>query len=104
MHAARLLEAPRELSPLSDRGKISVPRRRYGDCGAHLRLMAKPPDPPRRPNPAARSHRERSERQAVFPQSVLVFLDQQRLQVAVKSLSETGARVKYFTRMELPKR
>jgi hypothetical protein len=64
--------------------------------------MAKPPDPPRRPNPAGRSRRERSERQAVFRQAVLVFLDQQRLQVALKSLSETGARVEYLTRMELP--
>ncbi len=44
----------------------------------------------------------RADRHAVYRQGTLVFADGERLSVAIKNLSESGARVEYFVRRELP--
>lgn len=45
---------------------------------------------------------ERAVRQAVFRQGALILADGEKLPVALKNISATGARVEYFTRRELP--
>jgi len=45
---------------------------------------------------------ERAVRQAVFRQGALILANGEKLSVAVKDISVTGARVEYFTRNELP--
>jgi hypothetical protein len=45
---------------------------------------------------------ERALRQAVFRQGALILADGEKLRVALKNISVTGARVEYFTRRELP--
>lgn len=45
---------------------------------------------------------ERAVRQAVFRQGALVLAGGEKLSVALKNISATGARVEYFTRRELP--
>ena len=56
------------------------------------------------PTPAFAQHArtERSARQAVYRQGTLVLAEGERLSVAIKDLSEGGARVEYFVRRELP--
>ena len=56
------------------------------------------------PTPALKQHprTERSVRQAVYRQGTLVLAEGERLSVAIKDLSEGGARVEYFVRRELP--
>lgn len=44
----------------------------------------------------------RSARQAVYRQGTLVLTDGERLPIAIKNLSESGARVEFFVRRELP--
>lgn len=44
----------------------------------------------------------RADRQAVYRQGMLVFADGERLAVAIKNLSKSGARVEFFIRRELP--
>lgn len=44
----------------------------------------------------------RSTRQPVFRQGTLVLADGERLSVVIKNLSESGARIEYFVRHELP--
>jgi len=45
---------------------------------------------------------ERAVRQAVFRQGALLLADGEKVEVALKNISATGARVEYFTRGELP--
>ncbi len=45
---------------------------------------------------------ERALRQAVFRQGALILADGEKLSVALKDISVTGARVEFFTRRELP--
>lgn len=45
---------------------------------------------------------ERAVRQAVFRQGALILANNERLRVALKDVSTTGARVEYFTRQDLP--
>jgi hypothetical protein len=45
---------------------------------------------------------ERAVRQAVFRQGALILANGEKLSVAIKDISVTGARVEYFTRNELP--
>lgn len=45
---------------------------------------------------------ERAVRQAVFRQGALILANGEKLSVALKDISATGARVEYFTRHELP--
>ena len=45
---------------------------------------------------------ERAVRQAVFRQGALILADGEKLSVALKDISVTGARVEFFTRRELP--
>ena len=45
---------------------------------------------------------ERAVRQAVFRQGALILANGEKLSVAVKDISATGARVEYFTHVELP--
>lgn len=45
---------------------------------------------------------ERAVRQAVFRQGALLLANGEKLPVALKNISATGARVEYFTRRELP--
>ena len=44
----------------------------------------------------------RADRQAVYRQGTLVLADGEKFSVAIKNLSESGARVEYFIRRELP--
>jgi hypothetical protein len=46
--------------------------------------------------------RSRAERAGVFRNGTLVFGDGQRMAVAIKDLSETGARIEFFRYAELP--
>ncbi|HYD88874.1 MAG TPA: hypothetical protein VEA80_15475 [Vitreimonas sp.] len=45
---------------------------------------------------------ERAVRQAVFREGALILAEGEKLPVALKNISATGARVEYFTRSELP--
>lgn len=45
---------------------------------------------------------ERAVRQVLFRQGVLILGNGERLTVAVKDVSATGARVEFFTRRDLP--
>lgn len=45
---------------------------------------------------------ERAVRQAVFRQGALIMANGEKVRVAVKDISTTGARVEFFTRCELP--
>jgi hypothetical protein len=57
------------------------------------------------PPPASFSwtrHVERAVRQAVFRQGALILADGEKLRVALKDISATGARVETFARRELP--
>ncbi len=45
---------------------------------------------------------ERAVRQAVFRQGALILANGERMRVAVKDISMTGARVEFFARCELP--
>lgn len=49
-----------------------------------------------------RPRTERSVRQPVYRQGMLILAEGERLSVAIKDLSEGGARVEYFVRRELP--
>jgi hypothetical protein len=59
---------------------------------------------PTAPTPAFTppTHPARSARHAVFRQGTVVLPDGERLSVAIKNLSESGARIEYFVRRELP--
>lgn len=59
------------------------------------------PEPVDRVRPKNVSNK-RAERAALYRQGVLIFGDGQRLRIALKNLSTTGARVEFFTRTELP--
>ena len=45
---------------------------------------------------------ERAVRQAVFRQGALLLADGEKLRVAVKNISASGARIEYFARRDLP--
>lgn len=45
----------------------------------------------------------RSERAPAYRQGVIVIEDGQRVQVVIKNLSATGARIEYFLKRELPR-
>lgn len=47
-------------------------------------------------------HVERAVRQVIFRQGVLILGNGERLAVAVKNVSATGARVEFFSRRDLP--
>lgn len=44
----------------------------------------------------------RAERRALFRNGGLLIDDGQRVAVAIKNLSDSGARIEYFTKMDLP--
>jgi len=48
------------------------------------------------------AHAARAERHAVFRNGALILPNGQKMAVAIKNLSETGARIEYFVRDELP--
>lgn len=58
-------------------------------------LPADRPPPPQRP-------KSRAERQPLYRHGVIIFNDGQRLTVAVKNLSATGARIEFFNKVDLP--
>jgi len=45
---------------------------------------------------------ERAVRQAVFRQGALILANGEKLPVALKNISATGARIEYFVRRDLP--
>lgn len=47
---------------------------------------------------------ERAVRQAIFRQGALILADGEKLPVALKNISATGARIEYFVRRDLPER
>ncbi len=47
---------------------------------------------------------ERAVRQAIFRQGALILADGEKLPVALKNISATGARIEYFIRRDLPER
>jgi hypothetical protein len=49
-----------------------------------------------------RKEEQRPARRPLFRQGFIVFESGQKLRVAVKNLSETGARLEFFTQSELP--
>lgn len=51
---------------------------------------------------AITSRTKRAERQAVFRQAMIVFDSGAKMQAALKSVSETGARIEFFSNAELP--
>lgn len=52
--------------------------------------------------PAWVKHIERAVRQAVFRQGALILGTGEKLPIALKNISSTGARVEFFVRRELP--
>lgn len=69
-----------------------------------LQRRAEPETAPEEPFEVVESPRliERAFRRPFFRHGALVFEDGQRLNVAVKDLSEGGARVEYYVRTTLP--
>jgi hypothetical protein len=65
------------------------------------KAVARETAPPPAALPLSR-HFERALRQAVFRQGALILADGEKLPVALKNISASGARVEYFTRRELP--
>jgi hypothetical protein len=57
----------------------------------------------RAPAPAASVAKpQRAPRQATFRNGTITYSDNYRLAVAIKDLSETGARIEFFQRIDLP--
>ena len=65
------------------------------------RAVERPTEPPP-PSYSLTRRIERAVRQAVFRQGALILADGEKLSVALKDISVTGARVEYFTHRELP--
>ncbi len=65
------------------------------------RAVERPTAPPPSAYAVARQI-ERAVRQAAFRQGALILADGEKLSVALKDISVTGARVEYFVRRELP--
>jgi len=65
------------------------------------RAVERPTAPPPSVHPLARQI-ERAVREAVFRQGALILAEGEKLPVALKNVSATGARVEFFTRNALP--
>lgn len=57
--------------------------------------LPKETSPPRKP-------KERADRRQLFRQGFVIFESGQKVRVAIKNVSETGARVEFFAQNELP--
>ncbi len=81
-------------------GKTKPPARQ-SRLDERVRKAVERPGPSIAP-PAWVKHIERAVRQAVFRQGALILGTGERLPIALKNVSSTGARVEFFTRRELP--
>lgn len=54
------------------------------------------------PKPSPGKAQQRAQRQPVYRQAVVVLGNGQRLQAALKNVSDSGARVDFFLNVELP--
>jgi hypothetical protein len=61
----------------------------------------KPPQVPKEASPP-RAQEERPDRRPTFRQATLIFDSGQSMGVAIKNISNTGARIEYFTHANLP--
>lgn len=82
-------------------------QKRFGPPGSKDKLADRIRSVSERPSAAAAApprnpRRERAERKLLYRRGVLVFGDGVRLEIALKNLSAGGARVEYFTNVELP--
>jgi len=82
-------------------GKAKSPRDESLLSERMRKAVARETAPPPATLPLSRQI-ERAVRQAVFRQGALILVNGEKLRVALKDISATGARVEYFERRELP--
>ena len=84
-------------------GKSKPPK---DQLSARVRALSAPPAPAQTAAPSAPySHKReapRNPRDPVFRSATLLLNEKERFAVVIKNLSATGARVEYFTKVELP--
>lgn len=82
-------------------GKSKPPK---DQLSARVRALSTPaaPSQPMAPYAPPQRDKPRNARDPVFRSATLLIDDTGRLSVVIKNLSPTGARVEYFTKVELP--
>ena len=81
--------------PPSPKDRLADRVRSLSDQSPTRLPVEKPPPPPQK-------SKSRAERQPLYRQAAIVFDDGQRMTVALKNLSTTGARIEFFNKVDLP--